>query len=196
MWDQRYSEEGFAYGTDPNDFLVAAVEFLPPNGTVLCLGEGEGRNAVYLAERGHHVVAVDSSAVGLAKATGFARHRGVVLQTEKVDLSDYTIPPLSYDGIISIFCHLPPVVQAQLHEQIYQGLRPGGVFILEGFSKRQLELNTGGPRKAELLMNLEAIKQELQLLKLRHIIETERNIHEGRIHNGRGSVIQVIGVKE
>jgi len=196
MWDQRYSEDGFAYGTNPNDFLVAAVEFLPPNGTVLCLGAGEGRNGVYLAERGHYVVAVDSSAVGLAKTASFARHRGVVLRTEKADLASYTIPPLSYDGIISIFCHLLPEVQKRLYEQIYRGLRTGGVFILEGYSKRQLDYDTGGPKQAELLMDLDVVKPELHPLKLRHSVETERDIHEGRYHNGKGAVIQVIGVKE
>lgn len=196
MWNQRYSEKGFAYGTEPNDFLVAAVEFLPPNGTVLCLGEGEGRNGVYLAQRGHHVVAVDSSAVGLAKAASFARHRGVVLWTEMADLANYTIPPLSYDAIISIFCHLRPETQTRLYGQVYKALRPGGVFVLEGYSKRQINFNTGGPKKIELLMDLETARQELQPLKLRHSIETERNINEGRYHNGKGAVIQIIGVKE
>ncbi len=196
MWDRRYSEEGFAYGTDPNDFLVSVVEFLPPNATVLSLGEGEGRNGVYLAGRGHYVVAVDSSSVGLAKAASLARHRAVVLRTEKADLASYTIPPLSYDAIISIFCHLLPETQTRLYSQVYQGLRPGGVFILEGYSKRQLEFNTGGPTQAEYLMDHDSIKQALAPLKLRHSIETERVIHEGRHHNGRGAVIQIIGVKE
>lgn len=196
MWDQRYSEEGFAYGTEPNDFLVSVVEFLPPNGTVLSLGEGEGRNGVYLAARGHYVVAVDSSAVGLAKAASLARHRGVVLRTEKTDLARYTIPPLSYDAIVSIFCHLSPELQVRLYSQIYQGLRPGGVFILEAYSKRQLEFNTGGPKNADLLMDPDTIKQALHPLKLRHCAETERIIQEGRYHNGRGAVIQIIGVKE
>lgn len=196
MWDQRYSEEGFAYGSEPNDFLVAAVEFLPPNGTILCLGEGEGRNAVYLAERGHHVVAVDSSAVGLAKAASFARHRGVVLRTEKADLAEFTIPPFSYDGIVSIFCHLRPEVQARVHAQIYQGLRPGGIFILEGFSKGQIEFDSGGPKDPDLLMDLDTLKQELSALKLRHSVDRERVIREGKYHDGRSAVIQVIGVKE
>lgn len=196
MWNQRYSKEGFAYGTDPNDFLVSAVEFLPPNGTVLSLGEGEGRNGVYLAERGHYVVAVDSSSVGLAKAASLARHRGVVLKTEKADLACYSIPPLAYDSIISIFCHLLPKTQTRLYSQIYQGLRPGGVFILEGYSKRQLEFNTGGPGKAEFLMDQDWIRQALHPLKLRHCIEIERDIHEGIYHNGWGAVIQIIGVKE
>lgn len=196
MWDQRYSEEGFAYGSEPNDFLVAAVEFLPPNGTILSLGEGEGRNAVYLAERGHHVVAVDSSAVGLAKAASFARHRGVVVRTEKADLADYTIPPFSYDGIVSIFCHMQPEAQARVHAQIYQGLRPGGIFILEGFSKRQMEFDSGGPKDVELLMDLNSVEQELSALKLRHTVDRERVIREGKYHNGRSAIIQVIGVKE
>jgi len=195
MWDQRYSEKGFAYGTCPNDFLVEAATFLPPRAKILCLAEGEGRNALYLTSKGHHAVAVDSSAVGLGKASKRALEVGVKIETVIADLSSYNIEPSSYDAIISIFCYLPPSVQAGIHRQIYQGLRPGGTFILEGYSKNQRHYTSGGPKNSALLMNLETIKEELNPLVLRHAAEIERDIHEGTYHNGIGSVVQIVAVK-
>ena len=76
MWDERYSQPGFAYGTEPNEFLATAAYQIPA-GPVLTLGEGEGRNAAYLAGLGHRVVAVDQSEVGLAKARRLAADRGL-----------------------------------------------------------------------------------------------------------------------
>jgi len=79
MWEQRYSKPGFAYGTGPNDFLVESAALFKPGSCILCLAEGEGRNAVYLAGQGHHVIAVDSSAVGPQK-TCAACHAGLMHQ--------------------------------------------------------------------------------------------------------------------
>ncbi len=196
MWDQRYSEPGFAYGTEPNEFLLASVSLLKPKGTILCLGEGEGRNAVYLASLGHLVTAVDASSVGLVKAQKLADESGVSIRMEKADLGDYPIEPGSFDAIISIFCQLPPSIRINLYKCVYGGLSHGGLFILEGYAKRQMEFDSGGPKNPELLMDLEEAKRELQPLKFTHAIELEREVHEGNYHNGTGVVIQVIGVKD
>lgn len=193
MWNQRYSEPGFAYGTAPNDFLVASTPLLRPESEVLCLGEGEGRNAVYLASLGHRVTAVDASAVGLEKARTRAREHSVAIETIEADLGDFIIRPRSFQAIISIFCHLPHPIQTKLHQRVCEGLTPGGVFILEGYAKRQIELDTGGPRNIEMLMDLEELKEELSQLELTHALETERNIREGNYHNGIGAVVQIVG---
>lgn len=195
MWDQRYAEDGFAYGTKPNDFLKASMDKLRPGGKILCLADGEGRNSVYLAENGYKVSCVDLSPVGLDKATALAQSRSVSIETFVADLKDYQISADSYDAIISIFCHLPPAIQEHVHGQIHKGLRPGGVYILEGFSKDQINYNTGGPRKPEMLMDLDSVKRELEPLYFHHAIETERLIREGKYHNGKGAVIQIIAMK-
>src|SRR6185295_5974582 len=70
-WDARYREQGWAFGTEPNDFLREQADQLPP-GRVLCLAEGQGRNAVWLAQRGYDVTAMDQSAVGLRDASRLA----------------------------------------------------------------------------------------------------------------------------
>ena len=195
-WDERYAEAGFAYGTEPNDFLAASLHHLPPTGTVLCLGDGEGRNSVFLAQHGYTVTAVDSSSVGLEKAKALAVERGVTISTCNADLANYHLPENTYDAIISIFCHLPPPVRGQLHGQIPSSLKKGGVFLLEGFTPRQLHHGTGGPPIKDLLMEISELKKELHQLHIIHGTEIERQIHEGRLHTGLGAVAQLIAIKE
>jgi SAM-dependent methyltransferase len=194
MWDERFSEPGYAYGTEPNQFLASVVERIP-KGRVLCLAEGEGRNAVFLASCGYEVTAVDASRVGLAKAQALANQRGVQLETVHADLGEIEIEPGAYTGIVSIFCHLAPPVRAALHERCLRGLAPGGAFVLEGFAPRQLELKTGGPRSGELLMELGIIRQELPGLRLEIAREAERHLDEGRYHRGTAAVVQILALK-
>jgi SAM-dependent methyltransferase len=194
MWDKRFSEPGYAYGTEPNGFLASVADRIP-SGNILCLAEGEGRNAVYLAELGYDVTAVDTSTVGLAKAEALAHNRGVTIETVNADLEEYEIEPGVWQGIVSIFCHLPPVIRAALHERCLRGLVPGGVFVLEGFTPGQLELGTGGPKNRELLMELEIIRQELPGLRLEIAREIEREVIEGKYHGGTASVVQILAVK-
>jgi SAM-dependent methyltransferase len=193
-WDQRYQNEAYLYGTAPNSFLVSVAEAIPP-GPVLCLAAGEGRNAVYLAQRGHAVTAVDSSAVGLAKAQRLAQERQVTVQTVVADLADYQIATGAWQAITAIFCHLPPELRRSVHQRVVAGLAPGGLFILEAYTPRQLTLCTGGPPCAELLMTLDELREELVGLHMEIGQELERELHEGRLHSGRGAVVQVLARK-
>lgn len=194
-WDSRYSEPGYAYGTRPNDFLAERIDLLPESGKVLCLAEGEGRNAVFLASHGYDVVAVDSSPVGLQKALELARIRSVHIRTIVADLAGFSIEPESYDAVISIYCHLPPDVRKQVHKRIRSGLKPGGILLLEGYTPDQLQHATGGPPSSELMMNLQMLTTEFSGLEILHATELERDIHEGRLHTGLGSVVQFIARK-
>lgn len=195
MWDERYGQPGYVYGTDPNEFLAAVADRIPP-GPVLSLAEGEGRNAVFLAGRGHDVLGVDSSRVGLQKAQALARERGVAVRTELADLSDYAIQPGAWAGIVSIFCHLPSAVRARVHAAAVAGLRPGGAFVLEAYRKEQLGRGTGGPPVADLLYALDEVRAELAGLELVHAEALVRDVREGRFHTGEGAVIQIVGVKQ
>jgi S-(hydroxymethyl)glutathione dehydrogenase/alcohol dehydrogenase len=116
FWDARFGEEGFAYGTEANDFLREQVAALPP-GDALCLAEGEGRNGVFLAERGHHVTIQDISAVGLAKAERLAHQRGVGVTTICGDLQEFQPEPGSTDLVVAIWMHLPPPLRAEVHRR-------------------------------------------------------------------------------
>lgn len=194
MWDERYGVEGYVYGTEPNGFLLARAGVLPL-GKVLCLGEGEGRNAVWLAEQGHAVTAVDASAVGLRKARALAAGRGVRVTTVHVDLAYYRIEAESWDGIVSIFCHLPAALRAEVHRGCVEGLRPGGILLLEAYTPSQVGRGTGGPPTAALMMDAQSLRAELAGLELLELTEREREIHEGALHNGVGAVVELVGRK-
>lgn len=194
MWDERYSQASFAYGTEPNEFLASAAERIPV-GPVLSLGEGEGRNAAYLAGLGHRVVAVDQSEVGLAKAKRLAADRGLLVETVCADLAAYHIEPGAWAGIVSVFCHLPRRVRLPLYAAVVQGLRLGGVFVLEAYTPKQIGRGTGGPQDPDMLPTLVELTEELAGLEFVHTREFDREVREGAYHTGVASVVQIIGVR-
>ena len=194
MWDQRYREQGYAFGVEPNDFLRESAAHIPA-GRVLSLAEGEGRNAVYLASLGYAVTGVDQSTVGLGKARALAGGRSLVIDTQVADLADYAIEPETWDGIVSIFAHLPTAVRRRLYASVIVGLRPGGVFILEAYGPAQPTFGTGGPSDLDLLPPLAELRDELDGLEFVIARELERPVVEGRYHTGQASVVQIVGRK-
>lgn len=193
-WDERYDTSEYIYGVEPNDFLRNHADRLV-SGRTLCLAEGEGRNAVFLALQGHVVTAVDSSSVALKKARNLAQARGVQIRTVHADLADFEIGIERWDSIVSIFCHVPPDLRRRLHAAVVEGLKPGGMLLLEAYTPRQIALGTGGPPVPELTMTLDALREELAGLDFVHAIETEREVIEGIYHTGRGAVVQVLARK-
>lgn len=155
MWDDVYSCDDYYYGTAPNEFLARYVDLL--QGRVLSLAEGEGRNAVFMAEHGLDVWAVDGSKVGLKKARELARCRAVQIQTEAVDLNEFVPPAQSVNAVLSIFAHLPSDARRRLHLRCEQALQPGGLFMLEGYSQDQLPRTTGGPKNPDMLFSVQEL---------------------------------------
>lgn len=194
-WDERYAGDEYFYGTEPNDFLKQHVALIEAGGRVLCLGEGEGRNAVFLARRGFSVTAVDQSLVGLEKARRLAAAHGVSLTTQVADLATYRIEPRHWHAIISIWCHLPAALRRSVHEQVVAGLVPGGLFLLEVYTPDQLKYGTGGPKELDLLPTLADLRIDLAPLTFEIGRELVRNVQEGRGHSGQSAVLQVLARK-
>ena len=196
MWDERYKEEGFAYGTDPNDFLKSEYSRIPKGGRVLCLAEGEGRNAVFLAKEGYAVTAVDQSSVGLQKAKSFAIKNGVEISTIVANLANYELGNEVWDGIVSIAAHVPPFLRKNIHSNVVKALKKNGVLILEAYTEHQLMMDgIGGPPQKELFMSLEELKVELDGLDFIIGAEVIRNISEGKYHQGESAVVQIVACK-
>jgi len=199
MWDQRYNEAGFAYGTEANDFLKEEFHKIPAGGRVLCLAEGEGRNAVFLAQNGYQVTAMDLSEVGLNKALKLASDKGVEISTQVADLADYKLGDAQWDGIVSIWAHMPEAIQQRVHAQVAPALKPGGVFILEAYTYQQTTMEgVGGPpaTQKDRFVSLEDLQSELAKLEEVTGIEKQRTISEGTRHQGLSAVVQFVGYKK
>ncbi len=194
MWNERYASEGFVYGTEPNSFLAQHANIL--TGPVLSLAEGEGRNAVFLASLGLDVLGVDASEVGLAKAQKLASSRGLAIRTEVADLAIYEPPGNSFGAVVSIFAHLPDEIRQRLYPLVERSLKPGGVIVLEAYSKAQLSRSTGGPKDSDLLLSCTDLKHAFPNCETILLQETEREVVEGQFHTGWASVVQFMARKK
>lgn len=195
FWDQQFSGSDFKYGTQPNAFLQAQASRLAPGSAVLLPGDGEGRNSVWLAQQGHHATALDSSAVGLAKARALAAERGVTLHCLQADLQHWPGDAGRFDAVAPIYLHLPPDLRALAHRRLFDALRPGGWFMLEAFHPRQLGYTSGGPKDAAMLYTLDMLRADLsgaadhtELLAW----EGEVELDEGSGHQGRAFVTRLL----
>lgn len=196
FWDQRFAEPGFKYGTEPNAFLQQQAAHLTPGSRVLLPGDGEGRNGVWLAEQGHHVTSVDSSAVGLKKANELAAQRGVALTTQLADLVHWAPQPASFDALVIVFAHLPESFRRAAHRRLALGLKLGGRLILEAFHPEQLRHGSGGPKDVTMLYCPEQLSDDFAaLLAPDHVWHGEVTLSEGPGHQGLANVTRWAGEK-
>lgn len=194
MWDQRYAAEEYVYGTSPNGFFRAALEKLTP-GKLLLPAEGEGRNSVYAASQGWKVTAFDTSTEGRKKAMRLAEQQGVHIQYQLAGYNQVLLPEEHFDCVAMVYAHASAADRTQRHRRMLSFLKPGGTFILEGFSKEQIHNPTGGPRDVEMLFSEEELRNDFQELSELKIWKEEIELQEGPFHNGCANVIRLIGVK-
>lgn len=190
-WDARYAENGFAYGELPNDFLMAAISENPQSpvrGRAISLCEGEGRNAVFLAQQGYQVTAVDFSQVGLQKAQSLARRHGVQIDCVVSDMADLDLGTDQWDLVIAIFCQPESSARQRLYGQLGQALRQNGRFILE----TKVEI---GATSSDRYPGMALLQVELSPLKLVFAQESERTLNEGAYHQGLHRTAQIQAVK-
>ena len=191
FWNEKFANTDYAYGTEPNDFLASAVTNLK-RGATLSLAEGEGRNAVWLAQQGFTVSSIEQSEKGVGKTLRLALQRGVIVMAERGELETFHIQPNSWDLVVSIYAHTPQELRRKLHRQVVAGLKPGGVFVLEAYTPAQIPNNTGGPKDASLMPTAELLRSERAGLVFDHIEEVERDVVEGSLHTGTAHVVQVV----
>lgn len=194
QWNQRYGGDEYFYGTEPNDFLREHIALIP-DGRVLCIADGEGRNSIFVASLGFNTSSVDISSSGVNKTRLLAAERGVVVDAHVGDLAVFDVGTSKWSAIVSIFCHLPQVLRGEVHRRIANGLVPGGIVLLEAYTVNQIGRGTGGPQVPELLMSEESLREEFSGLEIIHLAETERDVREGAGHTGLASVVQLIARK-
>jgi len=194
FWNERYASELYAYGTSPNQFFKENIEKLNP-GKILFPAEGEGRNAVFAAKLGWSVSAFDLSSEGKRKADLLAAENKVEIDYKIAGFADISFETGQFDCIVLIFAHIPPIKRAEFHRKMISFLKPGGILILEGFSKKQIQFNSGGPRDLQMLFSEKELQTDFKLLSHLEISETETILNEGPFHQGKAAVIRVLGKK-
>jgi SAM-dependent methyltransferase len=169
-WDQRYARSIFIYGKSPAQFLAENYQYIPFEASVLDMGMGEGRNAVFLAQKGYKVTGIDISSVAVKKANLLAQEFGVKIKGIVASLKEYKIPPQSFDAIICFY-----FVDRGLIEKIKSWLKPGGILIYEAHTVRQKN-----SKKRFSLENSFYLKEQ-ELLKLfpgMRVLKYEEPLHE------------------
>lgn len=196
FWDERYSAQGYIFGTAPNAFLVSQAARLQPGWSALAVADGEGRNGVWLAQQGLQVLSVDSSGVAQAKAAKLAAERGVTLQFENADMLAWDWGDARFDVIVAIFIQFAdPAGRARQFEGIRRALKPGGLLLLQGYTPRQLEYKTGGPPAAENMYTESMLRESFGDWDVRHLCEHDDVIHEGSHHSGMSALIDLAAYK-
>jgi SAM-dependent methyltransferase len=195
-WEERFSVPDYLFGTAPNEFLRTQAHLLPATGKALAVADGEGRNGVWLAEQGLDVLSVDFSPKALAKAQALAQARGVVLQTERVDLITWTWPTAEFDVVAAIFIQFAtPEQRARIFAGIRQALKPGGLLLLQGYRPEQLAYKTGGPSQIENLYTRAMLTEAFAGFADLKISEHDSMTHEGTGHVGMAALIDLVGRK-
>ncbi|MFN1215937.1 class I SAM-dependent methyltransferase [Chryseobacterium kwangjuense] len=198
-WNDRYSSQEFAYGTEPNNYLKEQLEKLEP-GSILFPAEGEGRNAIFAATKGWNVSAFDISSEGKNKALQLAEQHQVTIDYQVGELETLDFQMEQFDAIALIYAHFPADIKSSIHQMLDRYLRKGGFIIFEAFSKKNLEYVTknekvGGPKDIGSLFSVEEIKADFPDYKVIELKEMEIELNEGLFHNGTGSVIRFTGQK-
>jgi SAM-dependent methyltransferase len=189
-WDGRYAAQPWMFGQAPNRYLESLRPRLAPGGEALALGDGEGRNGVWLAQQGFAVTAVDWSAAGLARAADLAAGRGAALRTEVADLTRWSWPDARFDLVAWIFLHLPPADRAAVVAGVLRTLKPGGLLVMECFSPAQGGRRSGGPKDAALLWTRTQAEQAFASLEVLECLEGTVLLQEGPKHQGLAEVVR------
>lgn len=192
-WDERYDQEKYFYGLAPNYSIARQLKEIEP-GRGLFLAEGEGRNAVFAAGMGHEILAVDSSSVGRQKALDLAAEREVSIEYRLADLVTDPWDRETWDFIVLCFAHLPPEIMPEIHQRVAACIKPGGVMILNSFSKAQLGRKSGGPPRLDWLHDLDELMGQFPGLELEGR-EAEVDLRESVGHHGLAMVIELKGTK-
>ncbi len=194
FWNERYSVDEYVYGTAPNEYFKQQLEKLT-TGKILMPGEGEGRNAVFAAKQGWEVFAFDSSPEGKRKAEKLAKKNKVTIDYQISDYNSVKFESETFDAIAFIYTHMNPDKRREYHRKLLSFLKPGGTLILEGFTKKQIANNSGGPRDINMLFSFEELENDFSPLQKIEIIETDIYFKEGIFHDGKASVIRIFGIK-
>ncbi len=192
-WNHRFSAEGYLFGKRPNAFLASQAARLAPGMRALSVADGEGRNSVWLAQRGLEVTAFDFSPVAVAKARALAREAGVRVDYHESDIFGWDWSAARYDVVAAIFIQfLAPAQRAAVFADLHATLVPGGLLILQGYRPEQLGYKTGGPPQVENLYTEPMLREAFAGWRILHLASHDDVVDEGEGHRGMSALIDLV----
>ena len=195
-WENRYSVPDYAFGREPNYFLASCKNLLPKSGRALAVADGEGRNGVWLAEQGLEVVSLDFSPSAQAKVARLARERGVKIEIVRGDVHNWDYREAVFEVVCEVFTQFStPTERAQKWAGMTKALKSGGLLVLIGYTPKQLQCGTGGPKEIENLYTRAMLEEAFGSFRDVKIGEEELELHEGASHAGLSAVIHLTAWK-
>lgn len=195
-WEGRYAVPDYVFGEEPNYFLASCKPLLPKTGKALAVADGEGRNGVWLAQQGLDVLSLDFSPLGQEKAKKLAAARGAKLAFAIGDVHTWAYPEAAFDVVAEIFTQFSsPAERTVKWAGMKRALKPGGLLILQGYTPKQLQYGTGGPKLIENLYTRDMLLAAFGDFRDVTITEEELDMHEGVGHGGMSAVIGLTGFK-
>lgn len=189
-WEDRYGVPDYIFGKAPNYFLASCKMLLPALGKALAVADGEGRNGIWLAEQGLEVLSIDFSPAAQKKAEALAKMRDVKLNFERADVHTWDYPEAAFDVVAEIFTQFSsPADRTKKWAGMRRTLKPGGLMIIQGYTPKQLQYGTGGPKQIENLYTHAMLEEAFRGFHDTKIVEEEVEMHEGTAHGGMSAVI-------
>ncbi len=193
MWEDRFATPDYVFGTEPASFLRRHVDWLAPGASVLSVAEGEGRNAVFLAERGLRVRGLEHAPSAIAKAHRLAAARGVSIDMVQADVLTHDWSAEAHDIVLGIFIQFaPPADRARLFAGMARAVRPGGLILLHGYRPEQVVLGTGGPRDPAHMYTDAVLREAFAGWDVLLSDGYDAMLSEGTGHVGRSALIDFI----
>jgi SAM-dependent methyltransferase len=195
-WQTRFAGPDYAFGKEPNYFLASCKALLPRSGRALAVADGEGRNGVWLAEQGLDVLSIDFSPAAQRKAKALAAERQVAVAFVETDVHAWNYPEAAFDVVVEIFTQFsPPRDRGLKWAGMRRAVKAGGLLIIQGYTPKQLEYGTGGPKEKENLYTRAMLEEAFKGFTDMRIVEEERELWEGTSHGGMSAVISLTAHK-
>lgn len=196
MWDERYRNPEYVFGTEPNAFLASCAHLLKPDQKALAIADGEGRNSVWLASQGLEVTAFDASEVGLEKARKLAKHNKVSVDYQLAGIDDWEWTPDHFDVVAAIFIQFaPPKMRDAIFRGMQQTVKPGGLILMQGYRPEQIAYGTGGPSAREQLYTRPMLEEAFAGFEILTLETHDSTLHEGPGHDGMSALIDLVARK-
>lgn len=195
FWNERYQAQDYIFGVNPNDFIRAVTPLAAQDETAFAPADGEGRNGVYLAQLGYDVSSVDVSNLAVDKAMALAAQHDVQINANVGDVFTHPLTDGQYDVVIVCFMHFMPEDHTAFMNRMQDCVKPGGLFIMEGYTVDQIPLTSGGPKNPDMMMSREQLAREFASFDILLLQETRRQLSEGARHDGEAATVQLLARK-